>query len=367
MKIVILAYNFLSNIGGAEIIIGELASRLSKEGNNVSIISNFRDPVGMSADYRVYKTPRLPSEIASRMAHILVAPFILFFIHISGEVDIVQVSGLMDLFASFPVKTIFRFPVVLRLSKWQDPYLFKKLKRGIYLMLDTIIALNSYMKAKLIEGGFNKNKIVVINNGVDINTFRPNSFNKNKLIVLWVGRLDSNKDPKLAIETILLLKDAYKDICLQIVGQGYMEKQLRELVYRYELYDFVNFLGYKNHNNVAEIMRNSLIYLFTSKGEGMSNSLLEAMACGLAVVATSTSSYCVIQNGVNGFIANDSKNMALTISRLIEEPLLRYKVGENARRTVIEKFSTNRMYSRYLQLYKNLTARRRRASLAIPI
>lgn len=354
MNIAILSYGFLPNVGGGEIVLAELASRLSREGNTVIVISNFAGPVGMSKNYLVHRTPRLPSEIASRVAHLLVAPFMLLFIHLVNKVDVVQSAGLMDVFAAFPVKMMFRVPVILRLSMWKHADLLKRLKTAVSFMANIIIALRSDMKAELIEGGLKGNRIRVIPNGVDTNKFRPSLTDRHKMIMLWVGRLDSHKEPHLAIETLSLIKDAYKNFCLQIVGEGEIKEQLQELVSKHGLQDSVKFLGYQSHDKVAEIMRNADIFLITSKGEGMSNALLEAMACGMVVVATSASSCGVIQNGVNGFIANEL-DMASIVSRLIDDEVLRRKIGENARRTVLEKFSADRMFSAYLQLYENLT------------
>jgi glycosyltransferase involved in cell wall biosynthesis len=139
------------------------------------------------------------------------------------------------------------------------------------------------------------------------------------------------------------------------VGKGNNEEQLRKLISRCGLHDSVSFLGYLSNSAIAEIMRNADIFLLTSKGEGMSNALLEAMACGLVVVTTSASSIDVVQNGVNGFTAKNPEDMASIVLRLIDDEVLKRKIGENARRTVLEKFSTDRMFSAYLQLYKKLT------------
>jgi len=333
-------------------VISELASYLSKKGNAVFIISNCKGPMILK-DYSVYQTPRLCCESISRIAHLLVAPFMLLFIHLTNRIDIVQAAGLTDLLVALPIRLIFRVPIVLRLSMWKHPSIVKQM-RTVVSAADMIITLNSNMRDEIIKGGLNENQIVVIPNGVDINKFRPSLTDRRKIIMLWVSRLDSHKRPHLAVETLALVRNAYKNVCLQIVGEGEMKEQLQELVSKHGLQDSVRFLGYQSHDKVAEIMRNADIFLITSKGEGMSNALLEAMACGMTVVAPSASAIDVIQNGFNGFIASDPKEMSSVILKLIANTSLRRKIRENARRTVLGRFSINRMTANYLQIYQKL-------------
>ena len=355
MKIAVLSYSFLPKLGGGEIVVSRLASYLSKKGNTVFIISNCKGFAGTPKNYIVYQTPRLCCESISRIAHLLVAPFMLLFIHLMNRIDVVQAAGLTDLFVALPIRLIFRVPIVLRLVGWKRLNIIKRLKKVVSVAADVIVTVNSNLRAELSKGGFSENQIVTIYNGVNINKFRPSSANRGKIVMLWVGKLDSHKRAHLAIETLSFVKGTYKNLCLQIVGQGCMEEQLRELVSKYDLQESVRFLGYQSHNKVAEIMRNADIFLITSKSEGMSNALLEAMACGMAVVATYTSAISVIQNGVNGFIANYPEEMASVVSRLVDDDVLRRKIGEQARRTVLEKFSADRMFYMYSQLYKKLT------------
>jgi glycosyltransferase involved in cell wall biosynthesis len=355
MNLAILSYHFLPILGGGEIFHNKLALHLSKEGNLVFVISSCPSLIGNLNRFPVYKTPCL-FQAASRITHPLVAAFLLFFMRILKRVDIVHVAGVTDLLAAFPAKVIFRIPVVLRLSMWSHPYFLERLRRVVSFLADVIIVFDSNMKAKLVESGYYENKIVVIPNGVDTEKFRPNlaTKKKDKVTFLWVARLEIGKAPQLAVETLALVKNFHKNVCLKLVGEGEMENQLRELANRYKVTDSVIFLGRQNHNKMPEIMMNTDIFLMTSKGEGMSNALLEAMASGLAIVATSASASGVLENGFNGYIANNPEKMASTLSKLINDSSLRRVVGNNARQTVIEKYSNNQMFTDYLQVYKKL-------------
>jgi glycosyltransferase involved in cell wall biosynthesis len=355
MRIAILSYSFPPKMGGGEIMVSNLASYLSEKGNDVFIIGNCEGSMETHKNYFVFRTPSVCCESVSRIAHLLVGPFMLLSLHLKNKIDVIHVAGLTDLFVALPIKLTHRVPIVLRLSTWKDPSIVNRLKKLVSFTADVIIALNSSMSAEMARGGFNENQIVTIFNGVSINKFTPSLKDRPKIVMLWVGRLDSGKRPHWAIEVLSLVKKKYNNVSLQIVGKGNNEEQLRKLISRCGLHDSVSFLGYLSNSAIAEIMRNADIFLLTSKGEGMSNALLEAMACGLVVVTTSASSIDVVQNGVNGFTAKNPEDMASIVLRLIDDEVLKRKIGENARRTVLEKFSTDRMFSAYLQLYKKLT------------
>lgn len=352
MKIALLSYGFLPQLGGGELFIYRLASMLSKNGNTVFIISNFEGPANLPKNCVVYKTPRLPSKFASMIAHILVAPLMLLLLNLVNGIDVIHSAGFMDLLSAFPCKLVFRVPVVLRLSLARHVDFIKRLKTPISIMADKIVVLHSNMRDELLASGLKNDKIVVINNGVDTDKFFPNSAAKQDTVILWVGRLHPFKEPNLAIETLSQIVDSTKKVQMHIVGRGKMEEQLRKLVLSYNLTDRIKFLGYQKHDAVAEIMGNADILLLTSKSEGMSNALLEAMSCGLAVLTTSRSSTGVVQNGINGFIVNDHKDMAPIVLRLIDDIHLRSEIGKNARNTVLKNFSVNQMFSKYLHLYE---------------
>ena len=84
----------------------------------------------------------------------------------------------------------------------------------------------------------------------------------------------------------------------------------------------------------------SLIFLNTSTISPVPTSLLEAMACGCAVVTTATCMIPeIIEDGVNGYISNDEDQLQSSIQNLLNNPGLAKELGENARQTIIEKFN----------------------------
>jgi len=92
--------------------------------------------------------------------------------------------------------------------------------------------------------------------------------------------------------------------------------------------------------DLAKEYQKALIFLNTSTISPVPTSLLEAMACGCAVVTTATCMIPeIIQDGVNGFISNDEEQLQSSIQNLLNDPGLAKKLGENARQTILEKFN----------------------------
>jgi len=95
-----------------------------------------------------------------------------------------------------------------------------------------------------------------------------------------------------------------------------------------------------------------MIYLNTSTLSPIPTSLLEAMSCGCAVVSTATCEIPnIIENGYNGFISNDEKELKNMITKLFEDEKLRIEIGNNARQTIIEKFSEEKFIDNWNNIF----------------
>jgi glycosyltransferase involved in cell wall biosynthesis len=203
-------------------------------------------------------------------------------------------------------------------------------------------------------------------NGVDVNQFMPSknfSRNNDRPVILWAGSLDSHKRPSWAIDVLSHLRASNRNVSLKIIGDGYMKKQLENEVAKNKLCSSVIFLGHRNHEEMPILMANADVFIMTSKGEGMSNVLLEAMASGIAVVSTSASAKGVITNGIDGFKANTVEEMSSAVSQLLSNTLLRQSIGQQARMTVLEKYSLDRMLQDYVQLYRKIITKKLHSNL----
>jgi glycosyltransferase involved in cell wall biosynthesis len=246
---------------------------------------------------------------------------------------------------------------------------FLSLRKQILKKVDTFVSLNPLTERELTNLGLREFKLVDLPNGVDLKTFASVSestkFNlRNKLglslrgsLVIFVGRLA----PQKGIETLLyawaevLKKLGDKQNQLILLGKGQQEKYLYGLIKELDLNSTVTLLGWKD--NALEYLQVSDIFVLPSISEGISNSLLEAMACGLTVVATDNpGNKLVIKNGENGLLVKigDPQELSQAIISCLKGDL-GVGLGEKARKVVEEKFSLRSVVKGYKDLYMKLT------------
>lgn len=180
-----------------------------------------------------------------------------------------------------------KYPFFLR---WYYYFIMK-----IVYKLAKIIVPNSRAIADDLIKNFHvqKEKILVINNFYNLEEIEKlskepmgefeNLFLKNKVIIT-AGRLELQKDHQSLIRAFQNVKEKFKDTILVILGEGELEKRLKKLVEDLNLKNSVFFLGFQK--NPFKFFKNSQIFILPSLYEGFPNVLVEAMTCGLPVIAT---------------------------------------------------------------------------------
>jgi glycosyltransferase involved in cell wall biosynthesis len=213
-------------------------------------------------------------------------------------------------------------------------------------------------------------RCAVIENGVDMETFtiRRDSSLRTDLALpdshLLIGAIGNIRAPK-GYDTLLdaarLLRDSSDRFHFIVAGEGsgpLLERLLAQRA-RLGLERNVTFLG--SRTDVARILNNLDIYVLSSTSEGFSIACVEAMACGLPVVATrSGGPQTIIEDGRSGLLVepSDPAQMAAAIKRVAEDAVLRQALGKEARRRAEERFSLDAMIGRYDTLLSMVTAGR---------
>jgi len=171
-----------------------------------------------------------------------------------------------------------------------------------------------------------------------------------------IGNLFPVKGPMTALEGIARFAGSCPNWRLLLVGEGPERAKLESFIAaRPEWAHRVTFLGVSHR--VPELMRALDVYVLPSVAEGISNSLLEAMASGAPVVATATGGNPeVVVDGDSGllFPVGDSGQLATHLLRLYGDAGLRAELSHRALRRVLEEFSLESMVGRYAQLYESL-------------
>ena len=179
---------------------------------------------------------------------------------------------------------------------------------------------------------------------------------KHEIIeLLWVGRIINWKHTEKTIEVARRLKRDGYDFKLYIIGTGNKEKNIAELVNRYDLNENVFFLGSMHPEKVRKYMEKANIYLFTSDyQEGWGAVLNEAMNSGCAVVASHAigSVPYLLKHGENGLVYKNGEDNDLynQVKKLFNHPELCYELGRAAYDTLINVWNAEEATSRFIAL-----------------
>ncbi len=217
-------------------------------------------------------------------------------------------------------------------------------------------------------------KISQVYNGVDINRFNENDakplsllpieFRDPKLLLIGtVGRLDPVKDQLTLVQSFIHLVKAHPELShkvrLVIVGSGILMPSLQILTQDADMEHLVWFAG--ERHDVADIMQTLDLFVLPSINEGISNTILEAMASALPVIATKVGGNPeLVVDGQTGYLVlkQDPIAMAAAFKHYLLQPELLKLHGQAGRSRVISTFSLNRMMTDYMAIYDKLLVER---------
>jgi glycosyltransferase involved in cell wall biosynthesis len=197
---------------------------------------------------------------------------------------------------------------------------YKFLIRQFYNRADRVVPVSNQIKYDLIENyGIKKDKIKVIYNSYNINNIKRLSKEKienkyknifNKPTIINMGRLEKQKGQLNLIRAFKKSKEEIKNLQLVILGQGNLEKKLKNLISDLNLVDSVHLLGFQN--NPFKYISKSDLFVFPSLFEGFPNALLEAMACSVPVISSDCKSGPKEILTMNPDLNNTTKNTKYT-------------------------------------------------------
>ena len=164
-----------------------------------------------------------------------------------------------------------------------------------------------------------ENKIIKINNGVEITANKNQTSNKADINIIVISRLVAQKNIDLVIHAFKILND--KNLTLNIIGEGGEHNNLQKLIHDLEVQDKVKILGKIDNNKISNFLKSSDILIQASNYEGLPHSLLEAINYNVPILSTEVGG-CkdLINGGQRGFIISsppDEKLIAENISFII--------------------------------------------------
>lgn len=203
-------------------------------------------------------------------------------------------------------------------------------------------------------------KVVTVLNGVDIEKFHcftdKAQFQQGRPFVIGtVGRLASEKNHSCLLDACTRLADRKINFQLKIVGDGPLKNMLINKCKKLNLQDHVDFVG--SRLDIPVIMNEFDLFVLPSLTEGVSLTLLEAMSCELAVVATNVGGTPeVVVDGETGFLvpSNSPDQLADSIFSSLISPQRRLEMGRAGRARVVTTFSLTQVAEKYLSFYREL-------------
>lgn len=253
----------------------------------------------------------------------------------------------------------------------------KRVERAAYRLAHAVVANAEAVRAQLIAEGVPASKVEVVYNGLNterieareglkreeaLALFGLEAESERRFVTIVANLRHPVKDHPTFLRAARRVREAVPDAAFAIAGEGELAGEMRELAKSLGIECDTFFTG--RCERVAELLAVSEVCVLSSRAEGFSNSILEYMAAGRAVVATDVGGAReAIVEGETGHLvaAGDDEAMASRISSLLQEPERAREMGEAGRRRVREMFSCEAQLERTLELYERLLARARGA------
>jgi glycosyltransferase involved in cell wall biosynthesis len=397
LKVCIFTETYYPVVGGGETQARLLAEGLSKRGCSVLILTRRSDPslskqerTGNISIYRLAPTGRHHLNKWGLIISSLPA-----LLRLRSHYDITLVSGFRVVGISAVLASkLFGKPCLLKSDnngemsgtffrgglekaglRTGGPFFkaFLTFRNYILRQADGFIAISSQIEDEYQSNGIpNGSKIYRIPNSVDTHLFRPiNPANKNALrgklglpkdilLVVFTGRLVSYKGLPLLLQVWKQITKEYPATKLVIVGGGSLdiynaEKELTGYVAEHELENHVIFSG--EVRNVHEYLQASDIFVFPTEKEAFGISVIEAMACGLPVVATPVGGLKeILAHERNAFVIQPGNEVDLYqgLKRLITDRPFAESLGVKALQSAKDCYSVETVTEKYLEIFQKL-------------
>lgn len=246
------------------------------------------------------------------------------------------------------------------LNGWRN-----RLRRCSAPLVNRFVTVSCDLRRWLVETvGIPATKVETIHNGVDVNRFSEEARDAGRralglppgvTVIGTVGRLDPVKDQLGLIEAFARLDHRGRTLALVIVGEGPCRTSLETRAQQPDVAGRVHLFG--ERSDVPLLLKGVDIFALPSIAEGISNTVLEAMATGLPVVATRTGGNPeVVEDGVTGALVpvGDRQALARALEAYVADPYLMTTHGKAGRQRATQEFGLERMAGCYRHLYLDL-------------
>ena len=248
------------------------------------------------------------------------------------------------------LKNDFSIPSSLR-NKSLSNYFFIKLyflSLFSYQFSNHIICTSKEQKLFISQRYFiRKSKITVIPNWININIFKPNKKMKDKVGILFVGRFENMKNPKLLLKSMHGIKEK-----VTMIGNGSLKEKLIILAKKYSVE--LEIIDSLPNSELVSYYQKCKLYVHTSFYEGNPKTILEAMACGCCVIAKDVSGVRELINNDNGVLIKKDSELNSAIKKMLLNSQKRKIISNNARKYIKSNNDINYCFSKEKKLIDSI-------------
>lgn len=272
-----------------------------------------------------------------------------------SRVDVVHTHEDRQLIHGALAARLARVPLVIHTRHGQSPDLTWRQRTLVNFaasLTDHFICVSQDVARLTSQHGVNPRKTSTIWNGIDLTQFPYLGPNPNGPVVC-VARLSPEKGIDTLIRTAALIVRDDPSFQLEIAGDGVSMPICRQLVDELKLTENVHLLGQIRH--VSQLLARASVFALPSLSEGISLTILEAMARGLPVVATRVGGNVeVVEDGKTGVLvpAGNPEALAIALQGVRHDPVRGQSMGQFGRQRVERCFDVRRMITAYEKLYE---------------
>lgn len=243
-------------------------------------------------------------------------------------------------------------------------FLYSRIERMLSRITDCLFTMNAEdYEACFIYKMRSKEIYNVDGVGIDLSRFSKVSADKKHnlrslfgydddiFILIYPAEFNNRKNQELLLKTVVILKNKYPTIKLVLPGDGLLQNNCITIAKELGIENNVDFLGYRN--DVDQLLQLSDVLFASSKNEGLPINMIEALSCGLPVVATRTRGHVdLINEGINGFLFDieNPSEAADKITMLLENQNLYKQMSENAEKSA-KKYDINNVIHQYDKVF----------------
>lgn len=220
------------------------------------------------------------------------------------------------------------------------------------------------IRKEALHYGLNPEKARIIRPAIPVNSFVPALDQKKnrdgKFRVVTTGSLIWRKGYEYALMAIRRLLDSKVPVRFEIIGDGQEWQRILFTIQDLGLEKYVTLYGQLAEEAVRDRLQQADVFLLSSLSEGISNAVLEAMACGIPVVTTDCGGMReAVRDGVEGFVVpvRDAEAMARSMEKLHNNPDLAKRMGEAGRNRVLQEFDIRRQIREFMELFHSISLR----------